>query len=274
MPASAGQSAPSVDLDLDAYAARLGIVLPDRLDADALRRLHAAHLAAIPFENLDVQLGRPIRIDPASVVQKLVHGRRGGYCFEQNTLFMHVLRALGARVTPHEARVRSGATSVLPRTHMTLAVTVGKEKYLCDVGFGGYSPLYPVPLNGEAVTQSAWTYRVTSEGVLRVLQWFRNGRWEDLYAIEPGERYDVDFEMANWFTSTWPQSRFVLTLTAQRALVDVRHVLRNLTYTEDHGDAVFTRDITRAELLPLLRNVFGLDLPDDARFRALDTASA
>ena len=235
-----------------------------------LRRLQRAHLAAIPFENLEVQLGRPVRLDLEHLEEKLVRHRRGGYCYEQNTLFMNVLRARGLRVTPREARVRSGATAVLPRTHMNLAVSCEGREWLCDVGFGGYGPIYPVPLSGEPSQQGAWTYRIHREGVLEILQWKRNGAWEDLYAIEPGERLPVDFEMANWYTSTWPQSRFVLSLTAQRVTWDTRYVLRNLTYSEDSGDALFTREITRPELVPLLRTTFGIDVPDEARFLALD----
>jgi arylamine N-acetyltransferase len=90
-----------------------------------LEAVHRAHAVAIPFENLDVRLGRPIRLDLASLQAKLVAGRRGGYCFEQNTLFAAALEALGFRVTRLAARVRLGAARLLPRTHMLLGVDVG-----------------------------------------------------------------------------------------------------------------------------------------------------
>ncbi len=258
------------DFDLAAYAARIGVPVPDTIDLPALQRLQQAHVGAIAFENLDVQWRRTVRIDAPSVWAKLVGSARGGYCFEQNTLFREVLRARGVAVTAREARVRSGATSRRARTHMTLVVRLAGAEYLCDVGFGAYTPLQPVPLGGEPSRQHAWTYRTVAEGSLTVLQWQRGGDWQDLYAIEPGEPGDVDFEMANWYTCTWPASGFVQTMTAQRATPAARYTLRNYTLTEDSRDASFERTLRRDEIAPVLRRVFGLDVPDDARFRALD----
>jgi N-hydroxyarylamine O-acetyltransferase len=259
-----------VALDLDAYARRLGIARPARADLAALRRLHLAHLAAIPFENLDVQMGVPVRLDIDHLQRKLVDRRRGGYCFEQNTLLMHALRTLGFDVMPCEARVSTGSGTILPRTHMLLVVHLDGRDWLCDVGFGGSGLLEPAPLDGEAVTQHGWTYRIARHGGLSALQWQRDGQWHDLYVFEAAERYEADFEMGNWYTSTFPESRFVTTLTAQRATPAVRYVLRDYAYSEDRGDAVDAWTIDRSELVPLLRGTFGIDVPEDARFRALD----
>jgi N-hydroxyarylamine O-acetyltransferase len=256
--------------DLAAYGRRIGLPVPRVLDLPALRQLHQTHVGAIAFENLDVQFGRPVRIALEHVCDKLVASARGGYCYEQNTLFREVLRARGVSVVAREARVRSGATTRRPRTHMLLVATIDGAAYLCDVGFGAYTPLHPVPLDGSESRQHAWTYRVVPEGSLQVLQWARDGGWQDLYAIEPGEPGDIDFEMANWFTSTWPESGFVRTVTAQRATPEARYTLRNYTFTEDSRDASFTQTLRRDEIAPILRRVFGLDVADDARFRALD----
>ena len=118
---------------LDAYLKRIGVVDAGPPDVPLLRQLHAAHLAAIPFENLDILLGRGISLDLEHVFDKLVARRRGGYCFEQNTLFMTMLRELGFAVTPMEARVRSGSTVLRARTHMVLAVEAGERQWLADV---------------------------------------------------------------------------------------------------------------------------------------------
>jgi len=258
------------DFDLAAYAARIGVPVPDTIDLPALHRMHQAHVGAIAFENLDAQWRRTVRIDPVSVWAKLVGSARGGYCFEQNTLFREVLRARGVTVTAREARVRSGATTRRARTHMTLVARIAGDDYLCDVGFGAYTPLHPVPLSGEPSRQHAWVYRMAAEGSLTVLQWQRDGGWQDLYAIEPGEPGAVDFEMANWYTCTWPESGFVQTLTAQRATAAARYTLRNYTLTEDSRDASFVQTLRREDIVPVLRRLFGLDVPDGATFRALD----
>ena len=257
-------------LNLAGYLRRIGHEAAGPATFETLRALHLAHVLAIPFENLDVQMGLPIRLDIGSLQAKLVDRRRGGYCFEQNTLFLHVLRALGFEAMPCEARVRTGATSLLARTHMLLVVRADGRDWLCDVGFG--TGLFePAPMDGELVSQFAWSFRVAREGPLCVLQALRNGTYDDLYAFEPAERHPVDFEVANWYTSTWPDSRFILTLTAQRSAPDVRRVLRNFTCVEDRGGSdITTRTITRDELTPMLRDTFGLDVPEDARFRAID----
>ena len=256
--------------DLAAYLDRIGVRDRPEPTLPTLRALQGAHLAAIPFENLDVQLGRSIRLDLPALQDKLVARRRGGYCFEQNTLFLHALRAIGFDVVACEARVRTDGRHVLPRTHMVLVVALEGRRWLTDVGFGGETPHEPVPFGGEEQRQSHWTYRLRGEDAAQALQVRRGDGWADLYAFLPEARYPVDFVVANWFTSTWPESRFVQTLTAQRSTSDARVVLRNLQVTTIDGRGSRERTIAREELIPLLRDTFGLHLPDGARFRALD----
>lgn len=259
-----------MSLDLAAYLRRIGLQDPPSADLTGLRRLHLAHATTIPFENLDIQMGLPIRLDLASLQAKLVQRRRGGYCFEHNTLFQAVLQQMGFEVMACEARVRLGAQVVLPRTHMLLLVSLEGAPWLCDVGFGGEGLLQPVPLDGEAHVQFLNTYRVTGEGALRVLQSFHHGAWEDLYAFEPAPRFPVDFEMANHYTSTYPESRFLKTLTAQLPGPEVRRILRNQAYAELRGDATEGRELAPEGLIPTLREVFGIEVPEGARFRAFE----
>ena len=257
--------------DLDAYLRRIGhsgVVQPD---SATLRSLHRAHSEAIPFENLDIQMGVAIVLDADALQAKLIRHRRGGYCFEQNTLFSHALRSIGFAVETCEARVRqSAAGAVRPRTHMVLRVRCDDREWLADVGFGGDGLIEPIALDGEFAVQGGVPYRVARESALRVLQRFAAGEWEDLYAVLPDPVYPIDFLAGNWFTSTHPQSPFVLNVTAQRLVGGTRHILRNLTYSVARGADVQTREISRAELIPLLRDTFGIEVPDDARFRALD----
>ena len=260
---------------LDAYFERIGVTAAGPADLDTLRRLHAAHVAAIPFENLDILLGRGISLDAEHLRYKLIAQRRGGYCFEQNTLFLAVLRELGFSTTAMEARVRAGSTMLRPRTHMVLVVDVNGMPWLADVGFGGDGLFEPVPLTGEApVFSSGIAHRVVTEGDVRVLQMRRAAGWEDQYAFAPQPVYPVDFDVANWYTSTYPQSPFVRTLTAQRTTRDMRYILRYPTYSEIGESGIRSRDITRAELMPLLRDVFLIQLPDDIIFPIIDGKAA
>jgi N-hydroxyarylamine O-acetyltransferase len=259
-------------VNLDAYLHRIGYSGPVTPSAATLEQIHLAHATRIPFENLDILLGRPILLDPEHVERKLVQDRRGGYCFEQNLLFADALEAIGFRVTRLMARVRYRTTAVLPRTHMVLLVDVDDGRRIADVGFGAEGLLLPVPFGtGAESRQYLWTYRVVDDSSRFVMQSLRCGSWIDMYAftLEPQEQ--VDYELANYFTSTHPQSRFVQTLTAQRNSPDARLVLRNRELTVDKGDDVSTRVLAdQTEIVAVLAESFGLTFPPGTTFRFND----
>lgn len=258
----------------DDYLARVGLTSAGPPHLDTLRQLHAAHVAAIPFENLDILLGRSIHLDIDHLRDKLLARGRGGYCFEQNTLFLAVLRKMGFTAVPMEARVRTGSTVLRPRTHMVLVVEVDGRPWLADVGFGGEGLLEPVAFGGEpSVCSAGHTHRVVEDRHLRVLQLRRGSEWEDQYAFALNPVHLVDFEVANWYTSTHPQSPFVRTLTVQRTTRAIRYVLRYPTYTQTRDSGIETREISRGELVALLRDVFLIQLPDDTVFPEIDGAA-
>lgn len=259
----------STEIDLAAYFARIEFAGRARPDLATLRALHLQHATHIPFENLDIQMGLPILLELEALFDKLVRRRRGGYCFEHNSLFLAVLRQVGFEALPFEARVRQGATDVRPRTHMLLGVRLDGGELLADVGFGGQGLLEPLPMDGAVHEQHGESYRVAEEAGERVLQWRQGGAWEDLYAFVPQARHPIDFEVANHFTSTHPRSAFVLTLTAQLATPAARHVLRNRTYTVTGAGGSETRELSDGEIFALLRARFGLELPPGTRVRAL-----
>ncbi len=284
-----------VGFDLPAYLARVGCRGLTGATLPALTALHEAHAAAVPFENLDILLGREVRLDLESLQRKLVAARRGGYCFEQNTLFQAALENLGFAVTALAARVRFGSTGVRPRLHMLLRVTLPEGAFLADVGFGGGGPVHPVPFEpGVAVRTGCFAHRLVREDDWWVLQgssiqartgpfadrlapdgegWVvQDGpaaAWTDLYAFTLEPQYPVDFEVANHYTSTWPTQAFVVNLTAQRSWPDHRIVLRNRELAvEDAGGTRVTRVDTPERLLQTLRSEFGLIFPAGTRFSA------
>lgn len=255
------------DFDLDAYLRRIAYDGPRDASLRALRALHVAHVTAIPFENLDILLGRQVALDLASLQAKLVGARRGGYCFEQNALFQAALGALGFAVTPLAARVRVGGPGVRPRTHMLLRVTLPEGAFLADVGFGGDGLVEPLPFDGEDETWTAGVgHRLRREDGLHVLQGHA-GEWGDLYAFTLDPQYPADYEMANHYTSTWPGSRFVQTLTAQRSRPGRRSILRNRALSVRADGAVTTTEVRDPEhLLAVLEGEFGLAFPPGTRF--------
>jgi N-hydroxyarylamine O-acetyltransferase len=255
--------------DLDAYLSRIAYQGPRDATLATLRALHLAHATHIPFENLDILLGRPIRIDLPSLQAKLVDGGRGGYCFEQNTLFAAALRSLGFEVALLGARVRFGATRVLPRTHMVLKVAGEDADWLADVGFGAAGPLLPLRFgDGAEVRQFSWMYRLVEDAGQWVLQSLRDDAWADLYAFTLEPQLPVDFEVANHYVSTHPQSRFVQTLTVQRTGPEERHTLVNRELTIERASGTERRTLADDDArLALLSESFALRFPAGTRFR-------
>jgi len=249
----------SEEFDLDRYLARLGLDGPPAPTRAGLTALHRAHLAAIPFENLDVRLGRPVGLDLASLQAKLVGCRRG----------------VGFAVDTLEARVRPpGASGPLPRTHMLLRVTLDAGPVLADVGFGGDGPLDPVPFDGAATEAGGDVHRLESERAGRLVLRRRGGDgWIDLYAFGLEPALPVDFAVAHHFTSTHPRSPFVSTLTAQRITEAERLTLRGRTLATRRGAEVSTRELDAAEVLALLTGPFGLEVTAEDVSAALASAS-
>jgi len=261
-------------LDLEAYLGRIGYSGRLQPVPAVLEAIHLAHATHIPFENLDILLKRPIRLDLASLQAKLVTGGRGGYCFEHNLLFSAVLQRLGFSVRQLAARVLYGSRRKLPRTHILLLVDVEGATWLADVGFGLEGLLLPVPFgSSREAHQFAWTYRAVEAGGEWILQSLRDDSWTDLYSFSLEPYLAVDFEPANHYTATHPDSRFVRTLTAQLPTPEVRYLLRNRELVLDHGKEVTRRVLADDdELLAVLAETFGLRFPAGTRFSYRDTA--
>lgn len=250
---------------LDAYLERIGLSGRSRLPDVA--EVHRAHVVAIPFENLDPHRGVPVSLEPDALVRKLVHDRRGGYCFEQNLLLARALEALGAGVELMLARVRLNRPPgrVSPRTHLVLRVTAGGRVWLADAGFGNGTLLEPIPFGpGQAHEQAGWRYRVVAEGPAHVLETIRHGEWTDLYEFLPEPVPAVDLETSNWFTATHPRSPFVtgLIVAAQRAdgsRVELSDWDGQLSVIEETPAGSTVTPIDRAEIPRRLEADFGLD---------------
>ena len=258
--------------DLGAYTARIqhnGNLSPS---LETLQSLHLAHATHIPFENLDILLGRPIRIDPDNVWSKLVKRKRGGYCFEQNALFARVLEAVGFPVKRMAARVRYGAAELRPRTHMLLSVMADGKEWLADVGFGAEGLLLPLPLKPEIESQHFdWRYRLVHEGQALVLQSLRPEGWFDMYAFTQEEHHPIDYEVSNHYTSTFPQSTFVNLLVAQLPgpKERLRLVNRTLSVQRQNGMEEVALPDDDA-IVEALRERFGLEFPPGTRFAYKD----
>ncbi len=257
--------------DLDAYFVRIRYAGARAATAEVLTAIHQHHARAIPFENLDVLLGRPINLELAAIEQKLVREKRGGYCFEQNNLLAAVLRALGFQVTPLIARVRWQVPPEVDTalTHMLLRVDVDARSFLADVGFGSRALFTPLALEFDREQGgSIEPRRLVQRDRLVVYQNRADDAWTDVYQFTLDAAPAIDFELGNWFTSTHPQSRFRQNLTLARAGDGCRHALLNREFvTRYAGGRTESRTLaTPDELLDVLAEFFGLHFPPGTRF--------
>jgi len=243
------------DMDVDAYLTRIRADRPAAVDAAALRELHERHLAAVPFENVDVILGVPIELDEERLLAKVIGGR-GGYCYELNGAFAALLRALGAEVTLLGAAVYGPAGLGPPMDHLALRVDLD-EPWLADVGFGRHS-IHPLRLDvrGEQA-DPAGTFRVVdADGDLDVL---KDG--EPQYRLETRPRPLADFVPTNWWQQTWPSSHFrrgpVASLHTRAGQITVSG--RTLIRTDGSGRSE-TALGTDAEVLSAYREYVGIEL--------------
>jgi N-hydroxyarylamine O-acetyltransferase len=255
--------------DLDPYLARIGWTGPRHPTFETLAGVLRAHMRAIPFENLDVLLGRGVQLDLDSVYDKLVGARRGGYCFEHGTLFQAALEGLGFEPVPHAARVIMGRPrSEAPLTHMFLTVRIAGRRVALDPGFGGQAPLVPVPLDGQEARDGANLHRLAQRDGEWVLEALLDGVMTPLWSssLDPAE--PVDFLMANHFVSTFPDSSFVTSLMLAAFTPQGRVTVFNRDLTIRHAGGVEKIVVAdRDALHALLAEHFGFDLPDVRHMR-------
>lgn len=256
-------------LDLPAYLARIGWTGPRQPTRAVLDGLAAAHTAAIAFEAIDPWRGAPVNLDLASLEAKLVHGGRGGYCFEQNLLFAAALRSLGFRVSYLSARVLwlQREDAITPRTHMLLRVELDDETRLADVGFGRLTPTASILLEPDLVQATPLEpFRLVERDGDWRMQAELKGAWRTLYRFDLEPQHFMDLVLANHYAGTHPRSVFVNDLIAARPLADRRLTLQNRRFAIEyqHDGTRRARDLTDvADFRETLTREFGLTLPDD-----------
>ncbi|MFJ8007733.1 arylamine N-acetyltransferase family protein [Streptomyces fagopyri] len=262
--------------DLDAYLERVGWEGGRRADLATLRGVHLAHALSLPFENLEPLAGTAPSLAPGDLMAKLVRGRRGGYCYEHNTLLRLALEGLGLTVTGLAGRVVLGAESVesRPRTHMMLRVTVPGDprSYLADVGFGAKGALLaPVALvTGEEFEGAGRRHRfvhLPHGGPLELwaLQAYDReaGDWVSQYAFTLEPFAAPDFEVFNWHVGTNPRSPFTRRLYLQRTTPERHLALDGALLVDTRADGTVSehRLTDEAAARRVVEEEFGIAVP-------------
>jgi N-hydroxyarylamine O-acetyltransferase len=248
-----------------AYLDRIGVRDPVPLTLDGLATVHRAHLLAIPYENLDVQLGRPVTVEIAPIYEKIVERRRGGWCYEMNGLLGWALAELGFRVTRMASGVmREAFGDFALGNHLVLQVELPEGLYLADVGFGD-GPLGPMKLEPGDFSDGRFDFALSHP---------EDGWWR--FHNHPfGGAKSFDFRTAPAdetllaekceFLQTADVSPFVQNLVCQRHTHEGLIILRGRSLRKINPAGAEDRLLNSAdELISVLKDEFDLDVPEAA----------
>jgi N-hydroxyarylamine O-acetyltransferase len=251
-------------MDLAAYLERIGHAGPVAPTHATLAAIMRAHVASIAFENLDVQLGRPITGDLDEIFAKLVGRRRGGWCYEQNGLLGWALEAIGFEVTRVAGGVmRADAGDAVLGNHLALVVTLD-EPWLVDAGFGGSlaEPIALAPATHRHAPYELSLARIDDD-YWRYEEWIRGRPFSFDFRFEPADPALLARQRASLQSD--PDSPFVLNLVAQRRAGDSHASLRGRVLTLSRGDAYEEFLVEDSEtLVETLRTRFALNVPEIA----------
>jgi N-hydroxyarylamine O-acetyltransferase len=249
-------------MKLAAYLQRIDYTGPLDPTAETLRALHQAHLLTVPFENLDIQLGRPIVLDEAVLFRKIVEQRRGGFCYELNGLFAALLQELGFDVTLLSARVAREDGSFGPEfDHLTLLVQL-EERWLADVGFGE-SFREPLRLDELGEQVQVWgIYRLSHDGS-DWTYWERDesSGWQPQYRFTLQPCQLADFAERCHYHQTSPQSHFTQKRVCSLATSEGRVTISDFHLIITQNGRRHERELRgRTEYESALWEYFGVEL--------------
>ena len=254
-------------MDIAAYLRRIGYEGPRAPTPEVLSAIARHHAMAIPFENVSVLVDGPPDLELDALERKLVRSRRGGYCYEQNSLLRAALDELGFQVRGLSARVRYGIPSdvLTPRSHMVLCVDLPGGPALVDAGFGGLTLTAPVMMRWHEVHKTSHeAVRLVPDEEDRVLQAELGGEWVDVYRFDFSRHLPPDYVQQNWHTATRPNGLFANNLIAAVPVTGGRYALfnRTLTWRPLAGEKERRQIGSEVALRSALTEVFSIDVSD------------
>jgi N-hydroxyarylamine O-acetyltransferase len=197
------------------YFTRLGIIY--NIDEwkpteNNLKKLQNIHIAKIPYENLSILMHEPISLNGNDLYEKIIVKKRGGYCFEVNGLFTHLLKALGYQVTVYNCRFIFEDKGIQVRRHRIMKVNFENEAYLADVSFRNESPRYALRLRCDEVQFDGISeYKFTKDSYYGYILWQKlsNREWKQVFGFDECPQSETDFFLPNYFCETHPKSPFI-----------------------------------------------------------------
>jgi len=255
---------------LEPYLGRLGLAERPPPTQDTLVEIHRRHLAAVPYENLGIMLGRPPSVDPAASLARVVETGRAGYCFHQNGAMEVALHELGFDVSRRHGHVYTAEEhrAGTDLNHLVLVVDglpTGENpggRWWPDVGLGEGSS-DPLPLvegrfgvgdlavGLEGLDGSRWSYVHHGYGS------FRGIEVRDLPIGAP------EVQAAHRTLSTPPEGAFSRVLVVQRRVDDHVDTLRCCVLSRFGPDGRTQTDVTTyADWRAALTDALALPLDD------------
>ena len=256
-------------MDSETYLARIGLSRHPKPTLDALHSIQDAHMRHVPFENLDVFLGRPLDLQTDALFEKIITRKRGGYCFELNTLYGALLSHLGFNPIPMLARVwlRDPAETP-PQTHLVNRVNIDGQDWITDVGFGGRAARVPLKIQeGYELDDGDGRIRIRRDADFGYrISRLRDGRWSDQYTVDTKSAPLADILLGNHWTENHPESHFRQGVGVGLFTTEGRTSFYGGVLTH-RGVQTRSRTITGlTETVEVLRREFGLNLdlsPED-----------
>jgi len=248
-------------MKVEKYFKRIGLEMPETIvpDGELLKKLHFAHCTTVPYENLDIIRGIPLRLDDEGLYQKVVEEGKGGYCFELNGLFAWLLRELGYKVTEYASRYLRGESSIPMRRHRVLRVEATDGVYCADVGIGEVCPRYPLKLvEGLEQPQFDECYRFDKDEFLGwVLMDYYKGQWRQFYSFTEEPQLPQDYVALSCYCEKHPDSPFIHAEMFSLKTATGRITLDGNVYKEFKDGEVTVKEL-REDEMPAAYAKFGL----------------
>ena len=250
-------------MNIETYYQRIGFVPnPGESPEEQLYRIHECHSYTIPFEDLNPLCHVPVSTNPEDVFRKVILRRRGGYCFELNMLFQELLKELGYQTRAIFCRPYSAEGVKLALSHRFTIVTIGQQEYLADVGLGGNGWVAPLRLEvGTEQLVGTRVFKITGpvDGEYTV-----NLKFGDTFApvldFTKKEAVPFDFEMSNYYTSSYARSPFVNRMMCVLPTRDGRYTIRDRSLTLEKGTVKEVIPLTPENIEKILDDYFGICL--------------
>ncbi len=248
---------------ISAYLSRIGLQTLPLPNLNGLHLLQDHHMRHVPFENLNVLLGRPLDLTPDALFEKVVTDKRGGYCFELNTLYAYLLSEAGFTPVPMMARVwLRDPLETPPRTHLVNRVNIAGEDWISDVGFGGRAARVPLKIeDGYEVDDGDGRIRIQADVDFGYrISRLQDGGWSDQYTVETEAAHKADILSGNHWTEARPQSQFRLGVGVGLFTEEGRTSFYGGVLTR-RGQASCSQEISGlVPTLDVLKSEFGLEL--------------